>query len=114
MRSRLVLILLLVATSVLIVAPAAAASSEGLVLAQDTGEEPQVEGGEGQDEGGAGQDDPEAESGANQGQTEEVEETGPPWTYQMAWITLALLLFLGIGLVVLYYRLVAQRRKGEV
>ena len=114
MRSRLVPILLLVATSVFLLVSTSSAATDGLVLAQDTGEDAQVEGGEGQDTEGEGQSDPDAESGVNEGQTEEVAEEGPPWTYQMAWITMALLFFLAIGLVVLYYRLVAQRRKGEV
>lgn len=42
------------------------------------------------------------------------EEAGPPWTYQMARISLLLvaLLFLGMGAV--YYRLVVRRQRGEV
>ena len=111
MRSRLMLLfsLVLVVTSAFIVsAPFAPAGGQNVVVAQEDGG--------GGDEGsgeGDGQGDPEAETGAGEGQTEEVaEETGPPWTYQMAWITLALLALMGIGLVVLYYRLVVQRRKS--
>jgi hypothetical protein len=40
-------------------------------------------------------------------------ETGPPWTYQMARITLVLVAFLGLGLGLLYYRLVVRRRRGD-
>jgi hypothetical protein len=40
-------------------------------------------------------------------------ETGPPWTYQMARITLVLVVFLGLGLGLLYYRLVVRRRRGD-
>jgi hypothetical protein len=40
-------------------------------------------------------------------------ETGPPWTYQMARITLVLVFFLGLGLGLLYYRLVVRRRRGD-
>jgi hypothetical protein len=40
-------------------------------------------------------------------------ETGPPWTYQMARITLVLVGFLGVGLGLLYYRLVVRRRRGD-
>jgi hypothetical protein len=40
-------------------------------------------------------------------------ETGPPWTYQMARITLVLVGFLGLGLGLLYYRLVVRRRRGD-
>jgi hypothetical protein len=40
-------------------------------------------------------------------------ETGPPWTYQMARITVVLVVFLGLGLGLLYYRLVVRRRRGD-
>lgn len=116
MRSRLAMVLSLVlvlGSFALLGSPASAAAV--VTLAQEQpGEDAETQGGEGQDEGGAGQDDPAAETGADEGQTEEVAEEGPPWTYQMARITLALLALLGLALVLLYYRLVAQRRKGEV
>jgi hypothetical protein len=118
MRSRLTAVVTLLALlAVALVAPAAQASTTGTLLAQEQPtEEPAVEGGEGQNEGGDGQGDPDAESGASEEEAEgsATEETGPPWTYQMARITLVLLLFLALGLAYLYYRLVAQRRKGEV
>lgn len=117
MRSRLamVLSLLLVASALAFAAPAAHASDGGVVLAQENvTEQDESEGGETGGGDGEGQSDPDAETGAGEGeQATEPEETGPPWTYQMAWITLALLALLGLGLVVLYYRLIAQRRKGE-
>jgi hypothetical protein len=113
MRSRLVTIGLLVLVAVAVFALPVEAH---VVLAQQGGEDTQVEGQEGQDEGGGGQDDPEAETGASKGETEDAstEETGPPWTYQMAWITLALLVLLALGLASSYYRLVISRRRGEV
>jgi hypothetical protein len=40
-------------------------------------------------------------------------ETGPPWTYQMAKITLVMLLFLGLAIGGIYYRLVVRRRRGD-
>ena len=40
------------------------------------------------------------------------EEAGPPWTYQMAWIVLALLLLLGVGIGLMYWRLVASRQRA--
>ena len=40
-------------------------------------------------------------------------ETGPPWTYQMARITVVLVVFLGLGLGLLYYRLVVRRRRSD-
>jgi hypothetical protein len=41
-------------------------------------------------------------------------ETGPPWTYQMAKITLVLLVLLGLAIGAIYYRLVVRRRRGDV
>jgi hypothetical protein len=40
-------------------------------------------------------------------------ETGPPWTYQMAKITLVMVLFLGLAIGAIYYRLVVRRRRGD-
>jgi hypothetical protein len=40
-------------------------------------------------------------------------ETGPPWTYQMARVTVVLVVLLGLGLGLLYYRLVVRRRRGD-
>ena len=60
-----------------------------------------------------GQSDPETESGASEEETESAtEETGPPWTYQMARIALVLLA-LTLGAVFLaYQRFVIRRRRG--
>jgi hypothetical protein len=41
-------------------------------------------------------------------------ETGPPWTYQMAKVTLVLLVLLGLAIGAIYYRLVVRRRRGDV
>ncbi len=116
MRSRAAVslfLMVLVPTIVLVAAPAASAA----VLAQQPNEDTGTTGGDAQDPGeGEGQDDPAAETGAGEGETEEgtsAETTGPPWTYQMAWITLALLVLLALGLGYLYFRLVASRRRGE-
>ena len=40
-------------------------------------------------------------------------EVGPPWTYQMAKITVVMVLFLGLAIGGIYYRLVVRRRRGE-
>ena len=40
-------------------------------------------------------------------------ETGPPWTYQMAKITVVMVLFLGLAIGAIYYRLVVRRRRGD-
>jgi hypothetical protein len=42
------------------------------------------------------------------------EEAGPPWTYQMARISLLLLALLLLGMGAVYYRLVVKRQRGEV
>jgi hypothetical protein len=39
---------------------------------------------------------------------------GPPWTYQMARISIVLLLLIFASLALLYYRLVIARQRGEV
>lgn len=66
-----------------------------------------------QGKAGAGQSKPEAETGASKDQSESAtEEAGPPWTYQMARITIALLAFLLLGTGYLYWRLVVSRRRG--
>lgn len=71
------------------------------------------EGDEGDDQESGGQDEPEAETGSGADQTEEaVEESGPPWTYQMARISLASLALLGLAIAGAYYRFVVVRQRG--
>ena len=121
MRARLAIILasllLLAGGTVFLAVPAGA--SEGLVLAQEVGEEEgdanpeQGEGAPGEGSEGAGQSDAEAESGVGEGESGgEAAEPGPPWTYQMARmaIGLVLLMFLMVGFT--YYHFVYRRQKG--
>ena len=42
------------------------------------------------------------------------EEEGPPWTYQMARISLLLIALLLLGVAATYYRLVVKRQRGGV
>jgi len=42
------------------------------------------------------------------------EEAGPPWTYQMARISLLLVALLLLAMGAVYYRLVIKRQRGEV
>jgi hypothetical protein len=101
---------LLILATLSLSAPAFAAHSGVVVVAQETG------GGEGaQEEGGnEGQDDPDAETGADEEQSESATpEEGPPWTYQMARISLLGLAALLLACAYLYWRLVLSRRKGE-
>ena len=103
MRARfaLLLALLLIVPSVQALAPVAWAQDEA-----DTG----TEGSGGSSEGEDGASDPEAETGAEGGAVEE--EEGPPWTYQMARITLVLLLLLFLAMGLLYWRLLASRQRA--
>ncbi|MDQ3619717.1 MAG: hypothetical protein M3391_06245 [Actinomycetota bacterium] len=123
MRGRRAIVLVLVAVLVATVMPAARASSEGYLLTTSNVIVAQEETGAGQDDEGAGQesggegegqDDPEAETGAGTGESEEVEETGPVWTYQMARIVVVLLVLLLAAIGFLYWRLVGQRRRSGV
>ena len=115
----------------LVAAPTAAVAASGPVLAQpvggegdaneDTGdvEESEVEtSGDGAEEGTEGgevpegQSDPESESGAEGDSQEAATETGPPWTYQMARISLVLLVLLALAVARSYHKLVGSRQKG--
>jgi hypothetical protein len=94
------------------------ASTGPVLFAQETGEDPgeanvgeeeeaQQTGGEEEDGGGADE-----ESGAGEGETGGgATEAGPPWTYQMARIALALTVLLGIGIALMYRKLVGTRQR---
>jgi hypothetical protein len=105
MRARLAFALLL-ALSMLALSPViGSAIAQSSVAAQE-------EESEGQDQGGQ---DPETETGADEGQTEgAAEETGPPWTYQMAWIGIGLMVVLALGIGLAYYRFVMKRQRGVI
>lgn len=93
------------------------ASTRSLVFAQETGEDPgeanvgeeeeaEQTGGEEEDQGAA------EESGAGEEETGgAADETGPPWTYQMARIALALTVLLGLGIALMYRKLVGTRQR---
>ena len=62
---------------------------------------------------GEGQSDADAETGASEDEQEAAtEEEGPPWTYQMARIGIALMLIVGLLLGALYYRMIASRQRS--
>ena len=110
MRARLIgfLAILLLMTSMAVVAPSAGAAPH--FRAQQQGQDDEAEGQEEQGGGGSG-----AESGASQEETEpSAETTGQPWTYQMAFLSLALLVLLGLAVARWYYRLVVVRSRGQV
>jgi hypothetical protein len=117
-RSRVSIVAALVLLSLgLLVALPTAASASGKVFAQDVGEgEEDAQPGEdqpsGESEDGEGQGDAESQTDPEAGGEEGESETGPPWTYQMAWMGMALG-FVVIGLIgFMYWRLVVRRSRG--
>jgi hypothetical protein len=92
------------------------AAADRTVLAQDTnsdanpGPEEESQGQESSNKGGSS-----AETGADKGQTEPAaDETGPPWTYQMARIGILIILAMVLGVGLAYYRFVVRRQRGAV
>lgn len=123
MRHRLIAALALVLIASSIWMPAAQA--RGTVLAQAEEEEgaDQSEAGTDTEGGGetgteddlgeGGEGEPGAETGADEGQEAATEEEeGPQWTYQMARITLAMLVLLLLAVAAMYYRMIARRQRG--
>ena len=104
MCTRLAILIALVAMlgSLVLTVPIAHAKP-GVTFAQEDG------GGGGSDSENGGGQEGEAEGGGESGGA--AEETGPPWTYQMARISLALLFLTLLGVGFAYYRFVATRRK---
>lgn len=87
-------------------------ADRSVVFAQDEGTDSDQ--GEGADQSGEGQKDPEAETDPGAGEdAEATEEEGPPWTYQMARISIGLILLLGAGIALLYRRLIGSRQKAR-
>ena len=120
MRARLAAALSLLVLCSVIFAPAAHAASVTLAQEADTEEEGAVseedetqQGEGGNEEDGVGQSDADAETGAGQDEQEAAtEEEGPPWTYQMARIGIALMLLIGLAMGLLYYRMIASRQRA--
>jgi len=102
MRTRLAILIALVAMlgSLALTAPVAHAKPSVSFA--------QTEGGD-SESGGTDTESGEPEGGGDSGAA--AEETGPPWTYQMARISLALLFLTLLGVGFAYYRFVATRRK---
>ena len=97
-----------------------AAHAGGSVYAQADPEDETSQGeesGEGDTSGegeiSEGQSESETETGSEEADTgEAATETGPPWTYQMARISIVLMILLGLAVVRMYYKLVASRQRG--
>ena len=92
MRARVALLLTLATVFVALPHPAAATPERSrTTLAQGTG----------------------AQTGAQDDSEGASEETGPPWTYQMARVTVVLLVLLAAGIGLMYRRLIVRRSRGE-
>jgi hypothetical protein len=119
MRRRPAVILMLAALfSTLFIASLPSAHASGAAFAQEDASENSDQGDE-SDAGSTDEDEgsgsTEAEVGSNEGQTETAEEeTGPPWTYQMARMSAALIVLLALTLGFLYWRLVIQRQRRGI
>ena len=89
---------------------ATAVHAKTITLAQDTESEGGEVTSESEGEGGA-----DAETGASEEESSgeaATEEEGPPWTYQMARIGLALMVIVGLLMGLLYYRMIASRQSS--
>lgn len=114
MRARLAILpVLLVAVFALMPATAIASTGHRIYLTQaDPGDESNEQSNQG-DQG----ESPKPEVGADKDQSQEGTsevEAGPLWTYQMARMSLALMLVLLLGAGYWYYRFVVRRRRGEI
>lgn len=112
---RILVVVVLLGAAWIITVPAGA--SDGVVLAQDPNTEEDVVGEEEEAEGqeSGNQENIPEESGADEGETQgTAEETGPPWTYQMARLGILLVLLMVLGVGFAYYRFVVRRQRGAV
>lgn len=113
MRARLAIlpVLLVAVIAAFPMSPAAASSGGRHYLSQA---EPGDESNEQNNQGDQGEN-ADTEVGADEGSTQEGAsevEAGPLWTYQMARMSLALLLVLLLGAGFWYYRFVVTRQRG--
>ena len=100
MRARLVIASALVLTLSAVVTAFTPVHAQHVKLAQDEGGDEESE------------QRPAQPSEPSPSPTEE--ETGPPWTYQMARISLGLVALILLAVAATYYRLVIRRQRGEV
>lgn len=110
MRARCPILIALGLVIGLVAIPSVAYASGIAVMAQGTSDDEETQG---EEPGGEGQSDPEAQTGSEESETAEAAtETGPPWTYQMGRMALALTALLGLAIIRMYYKLVVNRQKG--
>ena len=110
MRARCSILIALGLVLGLVAIPTVAYASGAAVIAQGTSDDEETQG---EEPGGEGQTDPETQTGFEESETAETAtETGPPWTYQMGRMALALTVLLGLAIIRMYYKLVVNRQKG--
>jgi hypothetical protein len=115
MRVRLALVLALLTGAFVASIPAVHAAPRHVLAQADTDSQSEDSSSSSDTQKDEGQGGADAETGADKKAQEPAEEEeGPPWTYQMAKITLAMLalVFLGMGLA--YWRLIGSRQRGAV
>jgi hypothetical protein len=109
-RARRSILVALVFALWLVAVPTIGYAGDGVVVAQGTTDDSETQGGE---TGGSDTSDAEGETTSEEGESAEaVTETGPPWTYQMGRMALALTALLGLAIIRMYYKLVVSRQKG--
>ena len=109
----MIMLAILLLSAIAPVAMASGLSHHPVVFAQDSGSDSdQSESGT---HGGKGQKDPEAQTDPGKGDkaAEGEEEEGPPWTYQMARLTIGLILLLAVGIALMYRRMIGVRQKSN-
>lgn len=110
MRSRWAILAAALVLACITTAPALAAAPRHVLAQSDSGDA-ETQGGD--TSGGSGQSDAEAKTGSESDASTPAEpETGPPWTYQMARITVVLSLLLALAIFRWYWKLVGSRQKG--
>ena len=106
-RSAVILALAALLTNLFLISIPAGASVHS--FAQEDSSESGNEGGEGGSEG------TDAEVGSSEGQSETAEEeSGAPWTYQMARMAVILVVLMGLSIALMYWRLVVKRQREGI
>jgi hypothetical protein len=104
MRARFALVFVVLLGALYATAPAALASNHPVLAQSPSG---------GSSDSGAKGDGAKTDSGDDaKAETPVVEEEGPPWTYQMAKITFAMLFLVFLGMGLSYWKLIGSRQKG--
>ncbi len=63
---------------------------------------------------GSSEEEPSEDEESSEEDAAVTEEAGPPWTYQMARMTIGLTVLMLLAIGMAYYRFVVRRQRGEV